>query len=96
VVTGARQVGSPRQDEKTQGRKEEGQVFIASSRPGGFAINESLIEDVATAYVDTVGATVKRGVAIDAGECGGATEAMLKGRLGAARRGALRHALLGA
>ena len=46
---------------------------------------EQLVEDVAAVYFGAVGATIKRGVEIDdAGERGGATEVVLKGRLGAA------------
>ncbi len=46
---------------------------------------EQLVEDVAAVYFGAIGAAIKRGVEIDdAGERGGATEVMLKGRLGAA------------
>jgi len=46
---------------------------------------EQLVEDVAAVYFGAIGAAIKRGVAIDdAGERGGATEVVLKGRLGAA------------
>jgi len=48
---------------------------------------EQLVEDVAAVYFQTIGATTRRGVEIDdAGERGGATEALLNGRLGAALR----------
>ena len=46
---------------------------------------EQLVEDVAAVYFGAIGAAIKRGVEIDdAGERGGATEVMLKGRLSAA------------
>ena len=46
---------------------------------------EKLVEDVAAVYFGTIGAATKRGVEIDdAGERGGSTELLLKGRLGAA------------
>ncbi|MGD9583091.1 MAG: type I restriction endonuclease subunit R [Lysobacterales bacterium] len=46
---------------------------------------EQLVEDVAAVYFGAIGATIKRGVEIDdAGERGGASEVVLKGRLGAA------------
>jgi type I restriction enzyme R subunit len=46
---------------------------------------EQLVEDVAAVYFGAIGATIKRGVEIDdAGERGGPTEVVLKGRLGAA------------
>jgi type I restriction enzyme R subunit len=46
---------------------------------------EQLVEDVAAVYFGAIGAVIKRGVGVDdAGERGGATEVMLKGRLNAA------------
>ena len=46
---------------------------------------EQLVEDIAAVYFGAIGATIKRGVEIDdAGERGGATEILLKGRLCAA------------
>lgn len=46
---------------------------------------EQLVEDVAAVYFGAVGASIKRGTEIDdAGERGGATEVLLKGRLNAA------------
>jgi type I restriction enzyme R subunit len=46
---------------------------------------EQLVEDVAAVYFGAIGAAIKRGIEIDdAGERGGASEVLLKGRLGAA------------
>ena len=46
---------------------------------------EQLVEDVAVVYLGAIGVATKRGVEIDdAGERGGPTEVVLKGRLGAA------------
>jgi hypothetical protein len=73
-----------RKDAVTPGRKEETESF-APPRPRAFALNESVVEDVAVLNFGAIGAATKRGVEIDdAGERGGPTEVVLKGRLGAA------------
>jgi type I restriction enzyme R subunit len=73
-----------RKDAVAPGRKEETESF-APSRPRAFALNESVVEDVAIAYFGAIGAATKRGVEIDdAGERGGPIDVVLKGRLGAA------------
>jgi type I restriction enzyme R subunit len=73
-----------RKDAVTPGRKEETESF-APSRPRAFALNESVVEDVAVVYFGAIGAATKRGVEIDdAGERTGPSEVVLKGRLGAA------------
>jgi type I restriction enzyme, R subunit len=49
------------------------------------AFDEQLVEELAFVHFEAIGAAIKRGVEIDdAGERGGATEILLKGRLGAA------------
>ena len=72
--------GNQRKDAETQGRKEaEGESF-APSRLGGFALNESLIEDLASDQFKSIGAPIKRGVEIDdTGERTSASSVVLRG-----------------
>ncbi|MBI4467691.1 MAG: type I restriction endonuclease subunit R [Acidobacteria bacterium] len=76
--------GKQRNDAGTQGPKAEIEI-LASSRPGAFALHESVVEDVASVYFGAIGVAIKRGVEIDdAGERSDATRCVLQGRLGAA------------
>ncbi len=73
--------GFQRKDAETQRREEGQREALAPLRPGGFALNESLIEELASDQFMIIGAPIKRGMEIDdAGERTSASSVVLRGR----------------
>ncbi len=48
-----------RKDAETQGREEDQREALAPSRPGGLALNETLIEELASDQFKSIGAPIR-------------------------------------